>query len=34
MIAYFNSENGSVWDLASKPLSRQAYREAIVPLGR
>ncbi|MDQ3669913.1 MAG: hypothetical protein M3377_06490, partial [Actinomycetota bacterium] len=34
MIAYFNSESGSVWDLASKPLSRRAYRESIVPLAR
>jgi hypothetical protein len=33
-IAYFNSKPGSVWDLASKPRSRAAYRKHITPLGR
>lgn len=34
LIAYFNSKPGSVWDLASKPRSRAAYRKHITPLGR
>lgn len=33
-VAYFNSKPGSVWDLASKPRSRAAYRKHITPLGR
>jgi hypothetical protein len=32
-IAYFSGNAGSVWDLASKPASRAAYRALIVPLG-
>jgi hypothetical protein len=32
-IAYFSGNAGSVWDLASKPASRAAYRAAITPLG-
>jgi hypothetical protein len=31
--AYFSGKPGSVWDLASKPASRSAYRAAITPLG-
>jgi hypothetical protein len=31
--AYYSGRPGSVWDLASKPLSRAAYRAAITPLG-
>ena len=30
---YFNSKPGSLWDLASKPRSRAAYRRVITPLG-
>ena len=33
-LAYFNSKPGSIWDLASKPKSRAAYRRVIAPLGR
>jgi hypothetical protein len=33
-LAYFNSKPGSLWDLASKPRSRAAYRKLITPLGR
>jgi hypothetical protein len=33
-LSYFNSKPGSLWDLASKPRSRAAYRSAITPLGR
>ncbi len=33
-LAYFNSKPGSLWDLASKPRSRAAYRKHITPLGR
>ena len=33
-LAYFNSKPGSLWDLASKPRSRAAYRRSITPLGR
>jgi hypothetical protein len=33
-LAYFNSKPGSIWDLASKPKSRAAYRRVITPLGR
>ena len=33
-LAYFNSKPGSLWDLASKPRSRAAYRRLITPLGR
>jgi hypothetical protein len=32
-IAYFAGRPGSVWDLASKPASRAAYRSLITPLG-
>jgi hypothetical protein len=32
-IAYFSGRVGSVWDLASKPASRAAYRSLITPLG-
>ena len=32
-ISYFNSKPGSLWDLASKPRSRAAYRRVITPLG-
>jgi hypothetical protein len=33
-LAYFNSKPGSLWDLGSKPRSRDAYRKLITPLGR
>jgi hypothetical protein len=33
LLAYFNSKPGSLWDLASKPRSRAAYRKLITPLG-
>ena len=32
-IAYFSGRSGSIWDLASKPLARAAYRTLITPLG-
>jgi hypothetical protein len=32
-ISYFSGRSGSIWDLASKPLSRAAYRTLITPLG-
>jgi hypothetical protein len=32
-IAYFAGKAGSVWDLATKPASRAAYRALITPLG-
>jgi hypothetical protein len=32
-IAYYAGRRGSIWDLASKPASRAAYRTAITPLG-
>jgi hypothetical protein len=32
-LAYFSGRPGSVWDLASKPQSRAAYRSLITPLG-
>jgi hypothetical protein len=32
-IAYFAGKPGSVWDLATKPASRAAYRALIAPLG-
>jgi len=32
-IAYFSGRPGSIWDLASKPASRAAYRGLITPLG-
>jgi hypothetical protein len=32
-IAYFSGRTGSVWDLATKPGSRAAYRSLITPLG-
>jgi hypothetical protein len=31
--AYYSGRPGSVWDLASKPASRAAYRASITPLG-
>jgi len=34
LLSYFNSKPGSLWDLASKPRSRAAYRRLITPLGR
>jgi hypothetical protein len=34
LLSYFNSKPGSLWDLASKPRSRAAYRRFITPLGR
>lgn len=34
LIAYFQSKPGSIFDLASKPRSLAAYRNAIAPLGR
>jgi hypothetical protein len=33
-LVYFDSRRGSIWDLASKPRSRAAYRRYITPLGR
>ena len=33
-LSYFNSKPGSLWDLATKPRSRDAYRKLITPLGR
>ena len=33
-LVYFSSRPGSIWDLASKPRSRAAYRRVITPLGR
>lgn len=33
-LIYFSSRPGSLWDLASKPRSRAAYRRYITPLGR
>jgi len=33
LLAYFNSKPGSLWDLGSKPRSRDAYRRLITPLG-
>jgi hypothetical protein len=33
-LIYFSSRPGSLWDLASKPRSRAAYRRHITPLGR
>jgi hypothetical protein len=32
-IVYFSGRPGSIWDLASKPASRAAYRALITPLG-
>lgn len=32
LISYFNSKPGSIFDLANKPKSRAAYRQAITPL--
>jgi hypothetical protein len=32
LIAYFSGRPGSVWDLASKPSSLNAYRAGITPL--
>jgi hypothetical protein len=34
LLTYFSSRPGSIWDLASKPRSRAAYRRVITPLGR
>jgi hypothetical protein len=33
LAAYYSGRAGSVWDLASKPASRAAYRALITPLG-
>ncbi|HEY6032407.1 MAG TPA: hypothetical protein VIU44_17690, partial [Gaiellaceae bacterium] len=33
MLAYFESAPGSIFDLASKPQSKAAYRSLITPLG-
>lgn len=33
LLAYFNSKPGSIFDLATKPRSRAAYRAVITPLG-
>jgi hypothetical protein len=33
LVSYFNSKSGSIFDLANKPKSRAAYRQAITPLG-
>jgi hypothetical protein len=33
LISYYNAKPGSIFDLASKPLSLAAYRRYIVPLG-
>ncbi|MHB8468814.1 MAG: glycoside hydrolase family 26 protein [Gaiellaceae bacterium] len=33
VLAYFSGKPGSVWDLATKPASRAAYRALITPLG-
>jgi hypothetical protein len=33
-LLYFSSRPGSIWDLASKPRSRAAYRRVITPLDR
>ena len=33
-LVYFSGRPGSIWDLASKPRSRAAYRRVITPLGR
>ena len=34
LLSFFNGKTGSVYDLASKPRSRAAYRRLIVPLER
>lgn len=34
LAAYYKSQAGGMYDLGSKPASRQAYRECITPLGR
>jgi len=34
LIAYYSGRPGSVFDLASKPRARAAYRRVIVPLAR
>jgi hypothetical protein len=34
LLAFYNGKTGGVYDLASKPRSRAAYRRLIVPLGR
>jgi hypothetical protein len=33
-LVYYSGRPGSIWDLASKPRSRAAYRKVITPLGR
>jgi hypothetical protein len=33
LLSYFNSKPGSLWDLGSKPRSRDAYRKFVTPLG-
>jgi hypothetical protein len=32
-VSYFSGRPGSIWDLATKPASRSAYRALITPLG-
>jgi hypothetical protein len=32
-VSYFSGRSGSIWDLATKPASRSAYRTLITPLG-
>jgi hypothetical protein len=34
LATYYSSERGSIFDLASKPRSRAAYRKYIAPLNR
>jgi hypothetical protein len=34
MLSWFNGKPRSIFDMASKPQSRAAYRRLIVPLGR
>jgi hypothetical protein len=34
LISYYSGSPGSIFDLASKPRARAAYRRQIVPLGR
>jgi hypothetical protein len=34
LAAYYEAKSGSVYDLATKPMSRTAYRSCLTPLGR
>jgi hypothetical protein len=34
LLVWYNGDNGSIFDLKSKPASRRAYRRLITPLGR